>query len=83
MTQPNIDDIFGGMFGGTPGFPRTPATPTPPKTEKGVPWEAKEIDGQYYIPLRQVSELLDTNGVLPKVSKGIKARVAAKKAEQS
>jgi hypothetical protein len=45
------------------------------KEEKGVPWEAKVIDGQYYIPLRQVAELLKVNNVLPKVRAGIERRV--------
>lgn len=45
------------------------------KEEKGVPWEAKVIDGKYYIPLSQVADLLEANGVLPKVTEGIKRRV--------
>jgi hypothetical protein len=45
------------------------------KEEKGVAWEAKVIDGKYYIPLSQVAELLKLNGVLPKVRAGIERRV--------
>lgn len=64
----DLGDIFGGRS--------APRTTTPPsRDEKGVPWEAKVIDGKYYIPLSQVAELLDSNKVLPKVSAGIKRRV--------
>lgn len=48
---------------------------TPKKEEKGVPWEAKIIDGKYYIPLSQVADLLRENDVLPKVRAGIEKRV--------
>lgn len=47
---------------------------TPKKSEKGVPWEAKVLDGKYYVPLSQVADLLEANGVLPGVSKGIRKR---------
>lgn len=70
MTQ-SSGDMFGDLFG--PGSPFS--VPAPKKPEKGVPWEAKIIDGKYYIPLSQVSDLLEANKVLPAVNKGIKARV--------
>lgn len=65
-----LGDLFGGASGssGLKGF-------IPKKEEKGVPWEAKVIDGQYYIPLSQVADLLEANGVLPKVTAGIRRRV--------
>lgn len=63
-----MDDVLGGLFSGT--------RPKPKKPEKGVPWEAKVIDGQYYIPLRQVADLLEQNDVLPAVQAGIRRRVA-------
>lgn len=64
----NLADLFGSSD-------RKPTPPAKPKPEKGVPWEAKVIDGQYYVPLRQVAELLAANDVLPAVRKGIDARV--------
>lgn len=71
MTQQthNPFDLFG------PGSPFTVSAKKKP--EKGVPWEAKIIDGKYYIPLSQVSDLLGANDVLPAVKKGIDARVEA------
>jgi hypothetical protein len=42
--------------------------------EKGIPWNAKEIDGRYYVPLEQVAELLKQNDVLPAVRRGIENR---------
>lgn len=62
---------FENLFGTSPG----PLGPK--KEEKGVPWEAKVIDGKYYIPLSQVADLLKANGVLPKVRAGIERRVEA------
>lgn len=61
---------FGDIFGGLGG-----AASRSTKSEKGIPWEAKVIDGQYYIPLRQMAELLEQNDVLPSVRKGIERRV--------
>jgi hypothetical protein len=46
----------------------------PKKPEKGIPWNAKEIDGKYYVPLEQVAELLKQNEVLPAVRRGIENR---------
>ena len=66
------DDAFGSLFGGS-GI-RRPG-PLPERDEKGVAWEAKVIDGKFYVPLKQVGDLLDANKVLPKVSAGIKRRV--------
>ena len=67
-----FDSGLGDMFGGA-GVPRS--SPAPAKEEKGVPWHAKVIDGKYYVPLSEVAELLKTNGVLPKVLKGVERRV--------
>ena len=65
-----VYDFLGGLG--------QPSRPTPKKPdEKGVPWEAKIIDGAYYVPLRQVAELLAANDALPAVRKGIEARVQA------
>jgi hypothetical protein len=72
MTFPG-GGLFGDPFEDLLG--KVSGPPGPKKEEKGVPWEAKVIDGKYYIPLSQVAELLETNGVLPKVSAGIKRRV--------
>lgn len=69
-----FDDILGGMFGSSPG-PSGRKSAFDPKEEKGVPWEAKVIDGKYYIPLSQVADLLKENDVLPKVRAGIERRV--------
>lgn len=62
---------FENLFGASPG----PSGSKAKKEEKGVPWEAKIIDGKYYIPLSQVADLLKANGVLPKVRAGIERRV--------
>lgn len=77
MSQ-NPGDMFEELFGpnGHGPFNRPPMRKKP---EKGVPWEAKIIDGVYYVPLSQVAELLDSNGVLPAVKKGIEARVEMQK----
>lgn len=64
-------DMFGDLFGQNGPF----SQPVKKKPEKGVPWEAKIIDGRYYIPLSQVADLLEANDVLPAVKKGIEARV--------
>jgi hypothetical protein len=79
MTFPGGGGPFGdplrGFFDGASSGPsgRTPAFSK--KEEKGVPWEAKVIDGKYYIPLSQVADLLEANDVLPKVTAGIRRRV--------
>lgn len=71
-------DMFEDLFGpnGRGPFNRPP---TRKKPEKGIPWEAKIIDGAYYVPLAQVAELLKSNDVLPAVTKGIDARVEMQK----
>jgi hypothetical protein len=63
-------DIFGGPFG-----PSRPSASPKKQPEKGIPWRAKVIGGDYYVPLRQVAELLAQNNVLPAVRKGIEARI--------
>jgi len=71
------DDFFDALLGGYRSRPKG-GTPAPAsKPEKGIPWEAKVIDGAYYVPLRQVAELLASNGVLPAVRKGIERRVTS------
>jgi len=74
-----------GDFGRRKGFlgdvGGSPSKPAPKKTEKGLPWAAKTIDGEYYVPLSQVVELLESNDVLPAVRKGLQARVDAKRME--
>jgi len=67
----SFEDFLGG-FGARPS---TRPAPAPNRPEKGVPWEAKVIDGTYYVPLRQVAELLAANDALPAVRKGIERRV--------
>lgn len=62
---------FEHLFGATPGPSGSK------KEEKGVPWNAKVLDDQYYVPLSQVAELLEANDVLPKVTAGIRRRVNA------
>mgnify|MGYP000085361177 CR=1 FL=1 len=71
----DFEDIMSSFFGGSPGPSGSSRRAFAPKEEKGVPWEAKVIDGKYYIPLSQVADLLEANGVLPKVTAGIKHRV--------
>lgn len=75
MTMPGgggpFDDILSGIMGGAASRPSGQIK----REEKGIPWEAKVIDGAYYVPLRQVGELLRQNGVLPKVRQGIERRV--------
>lgn len=67
--------MFGDLFGqNSPYF-----SPPKKKPEKGVAWEAKIIDGKYYVPLSQVADLLASNDVLPAVKKGIDARVEMQK----
>lgn len=75
MTGTPGDNMFDQFFG-SGGFPYT-SPPAKKKAEKGVPWEAKIIDGQYYVPLSQVADLLRENNVLPAVRKGIDKRVEA------
>lgn len=67
----DFSDLLGGGF--------DPDTSSRRRVEKGVAWEAKVINGVYYVPLSQVAQLLDDNKALPRVSKGIKARVQAQK----
>lgn len=67
-----FDGPLGDIFGGA--RPRSAERIRKPE-EKGLPWEAKVINGEYYIPLRQVAELLKQNNVLPKVREGIERRV--------
>ncbi len=70
-------DMFGDLFGQNP-FNTAFTTPAKKKAEKGADggWKAKIIDGQYYVPLVQVSKLLEDNAVLPAVRRGIDKRVA-------
>jgi hypothetical protein len=72
----NPGDMFGDLFGPNSPFSQSAAKNKP---EKGLPWEAKIIDGKYYIPLSQVADLLKENDVLPKVRKGIENRVEAQR----
>lgn len=69
-----LGDILGGVFGQA-AREQAAGRVASKKTEKGIPWEAKVIDGQYYIPLRQVAELLEQNDILPAVRAGIERRV--------
>jgi hypothetical protein len=46
------------------------------KPEKAPAWNAKKIDGKYYVSLEQVVQLLEMNDVLPSVRKGIERRIA-------
>lgn len=57
----------------------TPSPQGPKKSEKSVPWEAKVIDGVYYVPLSQFAEVLALNDVLPAVRRGIEDRVEAQR----
>lgn len=68
----SFEDFLGGFGSRTSTRPSTP----PKRPEKGVPWEAKVIDGAYYVPLSQVAELLASNDILPAVRKGIERRVS-------
>lgn len=72
MTFPG-GGLFDGPFGDLLGGASRPSGPK--KEEKGIPWEAKVIDGAYYVPLKQVAELLKQNEVLPKVRAGLERRV--------
>jgi hypothetical protein len=70
-----MSDMFGDIFGGLggnppPSGPRTTSTPKK-KVEKGLPWRAKTLDGELYLPLAQVVELLKQNDVLPAVRRGL------------
>ena len=79
-------DMFGDLFGGSNPFASGPlSTPPKKKAEKGADggWKAKIIDGQYYVPLAQVSKLLEDNAVLPAVRRGIDKRVADLAEKQS
>lgn len=69
-----FEDIFGASPGPS-GSGTTSRRAFEKREEKGIPWEAKVIDGKYYIPLSQVAELLAQNDVLPKVRAGIERRV--------
>lgn len=76
MAENNIFDEF---FGGGPSGFGEQFKPQPKKEEKAPPWQAKVIDGVYYVPLSQVADLLEMNKTLPKVKKGIDIRVQAQK----
>lgn len=76
-TGGDFGDILGGVFGGSPGPSGSRPSAFGKREEKGIPWEAKVIDGKYYIPLSQVYDLLLANDVLPKVRAGIQRRVKA------
>lgn len=60
-----FNDLFDTLGGSK--LPRT----TPKKPEKGLPWRAKSINGELYVPLEQVVELLKQNEVLPAVRRGL------------
>lgn len=68
-------DMFGGDFLKN----ARPAATAKPKPEKGLPWNAKVIDDEYYVPLSQVAELLKQNDVLPAVRKGLENRIQIQK----
>lgn len=90
MSEFDFDDLFSGMKNpAKPGtyahlqeeLRRTKkkaegmsSTPKEKKPEKSLPWNAKVLDGKYYVPLEQVAELLEINGVLPGVAKGLRRR---------
>lgn len=81
-----MDDLLKGPFGD--GLNRAMKGQGPlsqskkEKPEKGLPWEAKTINGEWYIPLRQVADLLKQNNVLPKVRQGIENRVSLKESQK-
>jgi hypothetical protein len=68
-----MDAPFGSIFDefDKPRSRRTPPPTGPSKTEKGIPWAAKRIDGKLYVPLEQVHELLKINDILPAVRRGL------------
>ena len=70
----NFDEIMGNFF---PDSKMAGSRPTKPNTEKGVAWSAKLINGQLYVPIEQVAELLANNNILPKMQERIKANVQA------
>lgn len=70
MPPGNPFDVFDGVFGTTP-----PSERTRPRPEKGLPWRAKQIDGKLYLPIEQVCELLEQNGVLPQVRRGLEKHI--------
>ena len=61
------DDKFGDLFDDVFGKKKKP--------EKGIPWSAKIINGEVYVSMEQVAELLETNDVLPAVRRGLLARI--------
>lgn len=65
----DFDDLFKTNFDGSR------KKPEPKKEEKGVVWQAKSIDGVYYVSLKQVLELLEINDVLPAVRRGLERRL--------
>ena len=79
MSDPFGGDLFGG---GNPFGTNRPSVPKNKKEEKGLPWEATTINGEWYIPLRQVAELLKQNDILPKVRRGIEDRVLLKQQQK-
>lgn len=62
-----FDDLFGGPF-----RPRTPATPSKPKLEKGVQIHGHKIEGQFYVRAADVVALLEANDVLPGVAEKLR-----------
>lgn len=80
MTYPGGGGLFegplGDIFGGASSRPSGAHSQSSTRQEeKGLPWEAKVLDGTYYVPLSQVADLLEQNHVLPKVTAGIRRRV--------
>lgn len=67
--QQNPFDQFEGLFGSS-SFPKTEDKP-----EMGVSWNAKEINGELFLPASQVVELLAVNSVLPKMQAALNRHV--------
>ena len=88
----NPGDMFGDLFGaggpfGTPNPFGSRPTPGPKKkpAEKGPNggWTAKIIDGEHYVPMSQVADMLENNNILPGMKKRLRDHIAAYKLKKS
>lgn len=67
-------DDFDPLFSGA--FPPGAVPPSVPKVdEKGVAWNAKEFNGKLYLPAEEVVELLESNGLLPKMQAALNRHI--------
>lgn len=81
----NPGDMFGDLFGNNPFAPGyRPPAPQKKQPEKGPNggWRAKVIDGEHYVPMSQVADMLENNNILPGMKKRLRDHISAYKARR-